>query len=229
MSNSVRPHRWQPTRLPHPWDSPGKNTGVGCHFLLQIQKLTLGLIYQEFSSDLGWASHCYGTKFDHKMSPKYWSNSLSLGEDLRNGMFSATISHQRLQPSNVSWWNLRKLRKENNTCHLAAIRLQPLPIVNSEETRDMRIQGPTDPQRPHGLQLSRLLCPQDTRQEYWSGVPLSSPNYSLVQRKYIFSLQDADYLKGVKLGNEKQMNFCILFMSLDMFLCLLVYNLRELE
>ena len=35
MSNSVRPHRWQPTRLLCPWDSPGKNTGVGCHFLLQ--------------------------------------------------------------------------------------------------------------------------------------------------------------------------------------------------
>ena len=35
MSNSVRPHRWQPTRLPRPWDSPGKNTEVGCHFLLQ--------------------------------------------------------------------------------------------------------------------------------------------------------------------------------------------------
>ena len=30
--------RWQPTRLPHPWDSPGKNTGVGCHFLLQCMK-----------------------------------------------------------------------------------------------------------------------------------------------------------------------------------------------
>ena len=39
MSNSVRPHRWQPTRLPHPWDSPGKNTGVGCHFLLQRMKV----------------------------------------------------------------------------------------------------------------------------------------------------------------------------------------------
>ena len=38
MSNSVRPHRRQPTRLPHPWDSPGKNTGVGCHFLLQCVK-----------------------------------------------------------------------------------------------------------------------------------------------------------------------------------------------
>ena len=35
MSNSVRPRRRQPTRLPHPWDSPGKNIGVGCHFLLQ--------------------------------------------------------------------------------------------------------------------------------------------------------------------------------------------------
>ena len=39
MSDSVRPHRWQPTRLPRPWDSPGKNTGVGCHFLLQCRKL----------------------------------------------------------------------------------------------------------------------------------------------------------------------------------------------
>ena len=39
MSDSVRPHRWQPTRLPHPWDSPGKNTGVRCHFLLQCMKV----------------------------------------------------------------------------------------------------------------------------------------------------------------------------------------------
>ena len=35
MSDSVLPNRRQPTRLPHPWDSLGKNTGVGCHFLLQ--------------------------------------------------------------------------------------------------------------------------------------------------------------------------------------------------
>ena len=33
------PHRQQPTRFPHPWDSPGKNTGVGCHFLLQCVKV----------------------------------------------------------------------------------------------------------------------------------------------------------------------------------------------
>ena len=36
---TVRPHRRQPTRLPRPWDSPGKNTGVGCHFLLQCMKV----------------------------------------------------------------------------------------------------------------------------------------------------------------------------------------------
>ena len=35
----MRPHRWQPIRLPHPWDSPGKNPGVGCHFLLQRMKV----------------------------------------------------------------------------------------------------------------------------------------------------------------------------------------------
>ena len=39
MSDSVRPHTRQPTRLPRPWDSPGKNTGVGCHFLLQCMKV----------------------------------------------------------------------------------------------------------------------------------------------------------------------------------------------
>jgi len=35
----VQPHRWQPTRLPRPRDSPGKNTGVGCHFLLQCMEV----------------------------------------------------------------------------------------------------------------------------------------------------------------------------------------------
>ena len=39
VSDSVRPHGLQPTRLPRPWDSPRKNTGVGCHFLLQCMKV----------------------------------------------------------------------------------------------------------------------------------------------------------------------------------------------
>ena len=39
MSDSTRLHGLQPTRLHRPWDSPGKNTGVGCHFLLQCIKM----------------------------------------------------------------------------------------------------------------------------------------------------------------------------------------------
>ena len=48
MSNSGRPHRQQPTRLPRPWDSPGKNTGVGCHFLL---------LYKATSNQHSWGLH----------------------------------------------------------------------------------------------------------------------------------------------------------------------------
>ena len=39
MSDSVQPNGRQPTRLPRPWDSPGKSAGVGCHFLLQCMKV----------------------------------------------------------------------------------------------------------------------------------------------------------------------------------------------
>ena len=39
VSDSVQPHRWHPTRLCRPWDSPSKNNGVGCHFLLQCMKV----------------------------------------------------------------------------------------------------------------------------------------------------------------------------------------------
>ena len=41
MSDSVQLHGLQPTRLPHPWDSPGKNAGVGRHFLLQCVKVKM--------------------------------------------------------------------------------------------------------------------------------------------------------------------------------------------
>ena len=41
MSNSVGPHRWQPTRLLHPWDLPGKSTGVGYHCLLRRETLCI--------------------------------------------------------------------------------------------------------------------------------------------------------------------------------------------
>ena len=49
MSDSLRPHELQPTRLFCPWNSPGKNTGMGCHSLLQgifpTQGLNQGLLH----------------------------------------------------------------------------------------------------------------------------------------------------------------------------------------
>ena len=47
MSNSVRPHRQQPTRLCRPWDSSGENTGVGCHFLLHCVKVKVKLLSRD--------------------------------------------------------------------------------------------------------------------------------------------------------------------------------------
>ena len=49
MSDSVRPHRQQPTRLPRPWDSPGKNTGVGCHLVFRTPHL-FGLAFTSVAS-----------------------------------------------------------------------------------------------------------------------------------------------------------------------------------
>ena len=65
MSDSVRPHRWQPTRLPRPWDSPGKNTGVGCHFLLQCMKV------KSESEVLEWGAIAFSVyQLSHKQSPR---------------------------------------------------------------------------------------------------------------------------------------------------------------
>ena len=92
VSDSVRPHRRQPTRLPRPWDSPGKNTGVGCHFLLQCMKaksesevaqscpllatpqtaahqdpLSMGFSRQEYWSGVPWPSPSASATSQHKI------------------------------------------------------------------------------------------------------------------------------------------------------------------
>ena len=58
VSDSVRPYRWQPTRLHHPWDSLGKNTGVGCHFLLQCMKVKSQSKVIQLCLTLGYPMDC---------------------------------------------------------------------------------------------------------------------------------------------------------------------------
>ena len=78
MSDSVRPHRQQPTRLPHPWDSVGKNAGVGCHALLrvmvQVQGLHLYLLHLQhwkaglFTTSVTWEAFRVTTQKKTKLS-----------------------------------------------------------------------------------------------------------------------------------------------------------------
>ena len=63
MSDSVRPHRWQPMRLPCAWDSPGKNTAVGCHFLLQPRQYIKE--QRLYFANKGPSSQSYGFSSSH--------------------------------------------------------------------------------------------------------------------------------------------------------------------
>ena len=75
MSDSVRPQRWQPTRLPCPWDSPGKNTGVGCHCLLQWIKVKSESELAQLCLNNKWITEelsIKGTLLSHK---KEWNHA----------------------------------------------------------------------------------------------------------------------------------------------------------
>ena len=103
MSDFVRPHRQQPTRLPSPWDSPGKNTGVGCHFLFQCMKA-------KSESEVAQLCPTLSDPMDRSLPgsstmgfsrQEYWSGvpSPSLGVLLAWGIFSRSISVPSLKES----------------------------------------------------------------------------------------------------------------------------------
>ena len=75
MSDSVRPRRRQPTRLPRPWDSPGNNTGVGCHFLLQCMKVKSESKVAESCLTLSDPMDCSlpGSSVHGTFQQEYWS------------------------------------------------------------------------------------------------------------------------------------------------------------
>ena len=113
MSNTVWPHRWQPTRLPHPWDSPGKNTGVGCHFLLQCMKV---------KSESEVTQSC----------PTLWDPmDCSLTDSPIHGIFQARV---------LEWgaiaFSILKVRNNNNPIVLQVISPLPFPLcsLNSSQT-----------------------------------------------------------------------------------------------
>ena len=90
-SNSVRPHRGQPTRLRRPWDSPGKNTGVGCHFLLQCRTVKSESEVAQSGPTLSDPMHCSlpGSSIHGIFQQEYWSGvpSPSLNSVLESPYF----------------------------------------------------------------------------------------------------------------------------------------------
>ena len=73
MSDSVWPYRRQPTRLPHPWDSPGKNTGAGCHFLVQCIKVKVKSLSPVWLLATPWTAVYQAPLSMGFASQEYWS------------------------------------------------------------------------------------------------------------------------------------------------------------
>ena len=146
MSDSVRPHKLQPTRLHRPWDSPGKNTGVGCHFLPQCMKV---------KSESEVAQSCPTLR--DPMDPATAAAAKSFQSCL-------TVRLHRRQPIRLPcpWDSPGK-----NTgvgCHFL---LQCVKVKSLSRVRLLATPWTAAYQAPLPMGFSR--------QEYWNGIPLPSP------------------------------------------------------
>ena len=113
----MRPHRQQPTRLPHPWDSPGKNTAVGCHFLLQrmkvksesevaqsCQTLSDPMDYSLPGSSIHGIFQARALEWLPLPSPARWLYDGANGDLLQDGLCSMLCDPGLLQPEPLPPW-----------------------------------------------------------------------------------------------------------------------------
>ena len=165
MSDSVGPHRRQPTRLPCPWDSPGKNTGVGCHFLLQCMKV-------ESESEVTQSCLTLSDPMD-----------CSLPGSSIHGIFQATVleggCHCLLHDSILK---SRDITLPTKACLVKAM-VFPVVMYGCESWTIKKAAAAA----AKSLRSCPTLCdPMDcsppgfsvhgiSRQEHWSGLPFPSP------------------------------------------------------
>ena len=166
MSDSVRAHRRQPTRLLCPWDSPGKNTGVGCHFLLQCMKV---------KSESEVAQLC-----------------LTLSDPMDCSLPGSSI-HGILQARVLEWsaiafseTNLDSILKSRNITlptKICLVKTMVFPVFMCGCEMDYKescccfcvTSVVSDSVRPHRRQPTRLPSLGFSRQEHWSRLPFPSP------------------------------------------------------
>ena len=129
MSDSVQPHRQQPIRLCHPWDSPGRNTGVGCHFLLQCMKVK---------------------------SESEVTQSCPTPTDPMDCSLSGSSVHGIFQARVLEWGAIAFSKMQSSVCQslgfFAKIKLILKLISGSRSVVSDSLQ-------PHELQHARLPCP----------------------------------------------------------------------
>ena len=150
------PHRRQPTRLPRPWDSPGKNTGVGCHFLLQ----------------------CMNVKSEREVAQLCPTLSESLPGSSVHGIFQARVLEWGAIAFSFTYFAAKSLQSCLTLCDpIMAAHQAPPPLGSSrqEHWRGLPFPSPmheseewkwgcsvvSDSLWPHGLQPTRLLRPWD--------------------------------------------------------------------
>ena len=154
MSDSVRPQRRQPTRLPRTRDSPGKNTGVGCHFLLQCMKVKSESEVTQSCPTLAtpWTAAYQAPPSMGFSRQKYWSGVPlpSPEEDVRG---------QQMICQMINSGNAKDL-------------VYFTPVMYSVQFSSVTQSCPTFCE-PHGLQHSRPSCPSTTPGVYSNSCPLS--------------------------------------------------------
>ena len=104
VSDSVWPHRRQPTRLPRPWDSPGKNTGVGCHFLIQCMKV-------KSESEVSQSCPTLSDPMDCRL-PGSSVHGIFQARVLEWGAIAFSVNLSRAQEKRMSWFILLKIPRE---------------------------------------------------------------------------------------------------------------------
>ena len=164
MSDSVRPHRWQPTRLCRPWNSPGKNTGVGCHFLLHCVKVKV--LSRDWLIATPWNAA-------HQAPP-------SMGFSRQESLVYSQVSCQRMQ--NHTDCVILKWKRGTTLCFLVISSAGLLTTLFTEEDFKKWLTGPV-----FGMGMCFLY---DTYYNILSWCLLSG-NVGLV---YLHGSQGHDYL-----------------------------------
>ena len=163
-SVSVQPHRWQPTKLPRPWDSPGKNTEVGCHFLLQCVKVKVKSLSRVQLSVTPWTAAYQAPPSMGFSRQEYWSGVLLPSPDQGTNIPQAMLCGQ-IKRKEKKWKRpLRKVTGKWNSTY------------KGSEWRNLKVgwcdRCPESKYRGRAFQAEENVCTVFSSTHFLSSLPL---------------------------------------------------------